>query len=99
MELRDFIQTSIQEIQEGVRAAADEDSAVAPASIEGKSIWTERPISFEADVTTDASAKSGLRVMQIAEAGGEVERTKANRISFSVPVHVNVRSGKEAPHA
>ena len=61
MELRDFIQTSIQEILEGVRAAADKDFAVASASIEGKPIWTERPISFEADVTTDASAKSGLR--------------------------------------
>ena len=89
MELWDFNRTSIHKILEGIHAAADEDFAVAPASIERKPICTDRLISFELDVTTDAAAKSGLRVVQIAEAGGEVKRTEANRI----------RSGKEASHA
>ena len=99
MELKDFIQTSLREILAGVRAAAAEDNAIAPASIEGEPIWTERLITFEVNVVTDATAKSGLKVIQIVEAGGEIKRTKANKLAFSVPVHMNVRAETRGSHA
>lgn len=90
MELKEFIQTSIREILAGVRAAQDDDMAVAPARIEGKPIWTERLIEFEINVTTDTTAKTGISVMSVVEAGGAVQKSTTNRLCFSVPVHMNV---------
>ncbi len=91
MELKEFIHQSISEIVEGVAAAAKEyPLAVAPGHIEGKPVLTERLVTFEVNVVTDLSAKSGLKVMSFAELGGETSRSKANRVSFSVPIHMNV---------
>ncbi|SEL09241.1 hypothetical protein SAMN05443999_103282 [Roseovarius azorensis] len=91
MELNEFIKKSLLEILQGVRSASDEDKAIAPAAIEGKPVWTERLVEFEVNVEVDATAKSGLKVLSIVEAGGELKRVSSHRLRFSVPVHMNVK--------
>lgn len=91
MELNEFIKKSLLEILHGVRSAADEDLAIAPAAIEGKPIWTERMVEFEVNVEVDVNAKTGVKILSIVEAGGELKRVSSHRLRFSVPVHLNVK--------
>jgi len=91
MELDEFIKKSLLEILQGVRSASDEDMAIAPAAIEGKPIWTERLVEFEVNVEVASNAKTGVKVLSIVEAGGELKRVGSHRLRFSVPVHLNVK--------
>jgi len=92
MELRRFIEQSIEEIVEGVRASAAKYGAVvAPGRIEDSPIYTERLIHFDVTVAIEEEGGGRLRVPTIAELGGDVRHARTHRVSFDVPVHLNVR--------
>ena len=96
MELKSFIEKSLLEILEGVRAAQKKDIAVAPSAIEGQPIWTERLVNFDVQVAVDKSGNGGIKVLSAADIGGSVSKSESHRISFSVPIHMNVaKKGNE----
>lgn len=95
MELKDFIEKSLLEILDGVREAQKKDIAVAPSSIEGKPIWTERLVNFDIQVAVDKSGTGGIKVLSLTDLGGSVSKSESHRISFSIPVHMNVAKQQE----
>lgn len=91
MDLSEFIETSLRQILEGVRAAAAEDRAIAPGWIEGEPIYSERMVTFEVAVEIDSNVAGGLKVLSFGGVDGSVKRTAINKLTFSVPVHMNVK--------
>ena len=102
MELKEFIEESLRQIVEGVKAAqATPDgsnvNAVSHAGLTGTNIQsagtygTFTMVQFDIAVSAEGTAKAGggIKVWGLnAEAGGERKSTNASRIAFAVPVRL-----------
>ena len=87
MELEEFVKRTILDITNGVyEARQSAHLAIAPGSIEGKSIVQPQMIDFEVAVTTTKEGSGGISVWSVAEAKGTLSSEHINKISFSVPV-------------
>ena len=93
MELREFVSQTIAEVLEGVNMAATNPryyGYVAPGHDHKEVQYEERPIAFDVNVTVEKSAKSGIKLLSVVEAGGELSHMTVHRVSFTVPVVMNV---------
>jgi hypothetical protein len=113
MELREFITETLLSITEGVgeairRRLADVSGvAVISPVFDGEVDWKDlvQPVEFDVAVTeadkTEGRGKGGIKVLAVAEIGGEGtkswERSTVSRIKFSVPVILPAQRAVRTP--
>jgi hypothetical protein len=90
MDLSDFVKTVLVSINEGVDAARSQTSRDIHFTQDSNSRTVEFDIAVSAEDKKAAEGKAGIKVLQFAEAGGNISSEKTNstvsRIQFGVDI-------------
>jgi hypothetical protein len=103
MELKEFIEASLRQVIEGVKAAqAGEDGSLVNAQVAGAiplgdglanagNLGVLTKVDFDVSVSAETTGSGGIKLVVFgvgAEGGGQQRAMAANRVSFSVPVRL-----------
>jgi hypothetical protein len=103
MNLQEFVKNVLVEIN----AAVDEARQLTSRDIRFSDNGTARTVEFDVAVSAEAtsakSGKAGIKVLQFAEAGGDISQENKNstvsRITFGVRIEPRTKEEEAADHA
>lgn len=84
MELKDFVQKSLEEIIERVSAVQQTHGEIIAPSEHEKSQLVE----FEISVTASDNGSAGIKILSFAELKAGVATDSINRLQFRVPIYL-----------
>ena len=91
MKLDEFVMQTLVDISNGVEQAKREALVhIAPASIDGETLYQPQIVRFEVAVTVNAEAGGGIKVFSLGDLKAQGSSAHTNKITFDVPVYLNL---------
>lgn len=89
MKLSEFVEQTLVDICQGVEDAKSKTSmAIAPGSLNGKTLDEVQYVGFTVAVTTEKAAGGGIKIFS-ADFAGDVSHQNMNQINFEIPIIFN----------